>query len=173
FLNSLIEVLNTRKTNCSDEELKDIKKHIFILENRIISEYDKINIDIEDNILDTEEISIETSEFVKKTLNLYKLIDGFFKTEDDLKSYKNNHNLNFNGFDEHNDVKEFYGAADYAEYLIDYEGEFASFKNIIGNGTSSDTYQYLKALDFFENKEVNADSIIEFSSKKIKARENS
>jgi hypothetical protein len=43
FLNSLIEILNTRKTNCSEDELKDIEKHIFILEHRIISEYDKIN----------------------------------------------------------------------------------------------------------------------------------
>ena len=166
FLNSLIEILNSRETNCSENELKDIKKHIFILENRIISEYDKIDIEIEDNILDAEEISIETSEFVNKTLNLYKLIDGFFKSEDNLISYKNNHNLKFNGFDEHNDVEEFYGAADYAEYLTDYEGKFANFKNIIGNGTSSDTHKYLKALEFFDNKEVNVDSIIEFCSKK-------
>jgi len=166
FLNSLVEILNSRKTDCSEDELKNIEKHIFILERRIISEYDKINIEIEDNILDTKEISIETSEFVKETLRLYKSIDGFLKKEDGLKSYKNNHKLKFAGFDEHNDVEQFYGAADYAEFIIDYKKKFLIFKDIFREGTSSDTHRYLEALKFFEKNAANIDSIIEFAKQK-------
>ncbi len=164
FLNSLIEILNKKKAEVSKDELTEIEKYIFILQNRIISEYNKIEIEIEDNILDGEDISIKTSEFVKKTLRLFSQINGFLK-EDQFIDYKNSHKLTFNGFDDHNDIEEYYGAVDYAEYLINYEKKFTIYKGIYKEGTNLDTSRYLETLKFFENKEVNKNSILEFANK--------
>lgn len=161
FLNALLEILNIKKTEVSEDKLNDIEKYVFILEKRIISEYDKIKIEIEDNIHDGEDISIETSEFVKKTLRLFSQINGFLK-EDEFVAYKSNHKLIFSGFDDHNGIEEYYGAVDYAEYIIKYKNGFKMYEDIYKEGTSSDTIRYIEALNFFENKEVNKDSILEF-----------
>lgn len=164
FLNPLIEILNIKKTEASEDELTDIEKYIFILQNRIISEYNKIEIEIEDNILGGEDISIETSEFVKKTLSLFLQIEGFLK-EDQFVDYKSKYKLTFSGFDDHNENDEYYGAVDYAEYLINYEKKYTRYKGIYKEGTSLDTDRYLETLNFFENKEVNKNSILEFVNK--------
>ena len=172
FRNLLIKSLELEKEciiknvdEIEQENSKDIDRNIFILKNGLISEYDKIHINIEDRIYDHPEMIIETSEEVYKILRLYLEIDGYFTTDESLRNHPKKSRLKFEGFNKHNDEELDKGQINYAEYLIKYEGKFEKFKNDFREGKGLIMYQYKKVLEFFSDKEVNVASIEKFLAK--------
>ncbi|MBL7880803.1 MAG: hypothetical protein JNN23_13260, partial [Chryseobacterium gambrini] len=135
FLNILIEILKIKKLDFTEENVNDINDSIYILQHRITSEYHTINVDIEDNLINSQDISLETEHFVKKTLRIFEQIHDYLNENSQLSENGQNPNLIFNGFDEHDDIEEYFGAVDYAEYIINYKKKFIIFKDIFREGT--------------------------------------
>lgn len=170
FRNLIIKILLDKRQEIykddnedeSDDLLRRIDKEIFILENGLITEYDKIDIEIDDYVYD-KEVSKETSNQVLKIFTLFKEIEGYIKNNDDLNCILK---LRFRGFNAHDDGDFDKGHIYYAEYLIDHEKKFQNFKDIYREGHDGEMERYIDILKFFENKEINMNSIIEYSQKK-------
>ena len=152
------EIKNAEGISEQENKVEEIQKYIFILKNGIISEYDKIIINIEDNIGESEEITEETSSEVLEILRLYSQIDFAISSQND----SNLNRLKFEGFNEHDDEDLDKGQVRYAEFVINFENKFPYFKDRFNQGAGLVMSNYKEVLKYFTGKEVTIESIKEF-----------
>ncbi|QOW10515.1 hypothetical protein Q73A0000_09105 [Kaistella flava (ex Peng et al. 2021)] len=168
FRNALIGLLHEKQENLDqydeeeNEEIKRIEENIFILEKGIKTEYNKVNIDIEDHILNSDEISEVTFIQVQRILRLFFELDGFIKTEEQIRNHPKVFKLKFQGFNDHDDEELDNGQVIVAEYLIMKQKKFQQYKGIFREGKGNVMERYIEIINFFENRKINTSSIIEY-----------
>ena len=168
FRNALIKLLYEKQENLDqydeeeNEEIKRIEANVFILENGLKTEYNKVNIDIEDFILDENEISEDTFFQVQQILRLFFELEGFIKTDEQIRNHPKVSKLKFQGFNDHDDEELDNRQVVVAEYLIMKQDKFKQYRDIFRESSGSPMKKYIEILNFFENRKINNFSIIEY-----------
>ena len=172
FRNLIIENLEFKKNQLYTEGLTDenskvveINNYIFILTNGLISEYETINLDVYNSVLDQNEISETVTDQVTKILRVFVQLEGYLNTEQSIKNHSNSYKLKFEGFNDYDDEELDEGQVIYAEYLIINQKKFSQYKGKFREGHGNVMKKYIEILNFFQNKEISTESILEFLEK--------